>query len=114
MSDLVPGEIRGAYFGRRNMVGAATGMVTILGGGAFLSFWDDRHGAASPFGYLILFGIGTVMGLTASFVLTRVKDPSAGLEKDGGKFRIGSLALQFRDTNFVHLVIYVSSFMFVT
>jgi MFS family permease len=42
MSDLVPEQIRGSYFGKRNMISSACGMVTILLGGKFLSTWETR------------------------------------------------------------------------
>jgi MFS family permease len=113
MSDVMPPEIRGAYLGRRNMVAAASGMIMVLGGGAFLSGWEVRHGKADPVGYLVLFATGLIVGLVASWVLSRVPDPKAGT-RPRGPFRWSTLGGPFRDANFRSLVVYVAVFMFVT
>lgn len=115
MSDVVPPEIRGAYFGRRNMVCAGAGMLAVLAGGGFIGRWDNQFGRESPFGYLILFAVGLAFGLAASWFLSRVGDPTAKrADVKRRRFDAQTLVDPFRDRNFVSLVFYVAAFMFVT
>lgn len=115
MSDLIPGDIRGRFFARRNIVCAAAGMVVVLAGGAFLNFWEGLHGREDPFGYLILFAIGLALGLISSWFLSRVHDPKAGPAPPGvNGLSWAALVSPFRDSNFRALIIYVGLFMFVT
>ncbi len=115
MSDLIPGDIRGRFFARRNIVCAAAGMVVVLAGGAFLNFWEGLRGREDPIGYLILFSAGLVLGLVSSWFLSRVYDPKAGPPPPGIKGLTWSALLSpFRDGNFRSLIIYVGLFMFVT
>jgi len=115
MSDVIPPNIRGSFFGRRNMVCAGAGMVVILAGGAFLNYWENLHGKEDPYGYLILFGVGIVLGLVATWFLFLVPDPKAGNPKPApGSFHLKDLAGPFRQKNFLTLVIYVFTFMFAT
>lgn len=115
MSDVIPEKIRGAYFGHRNMVCAASGMVAVLAGGAFLSWWENAHGREDPFGYLILFGTGLVFGLLASWFLSRIPDPSEhSQDQTKPRFQAEAIFRPFGDRNFVSLVFYVAAFMFVT
>ncbi len=112
MGDVIPANIRGAYLGRRNMVSAAAGMVAILAGGAFLSHWDKTHGTSSPYGYMVIFGIGILLGLVASWLLTRVPDPQERIKTARPAFCLSVMKAPFRERNFLALVIYVSAFMF--
>jgi MFS family permease len=114
MGDLIPANIRGGYLGRRNMVSAASGMVAILAGGAFLSYWDETHGTSSPYGYMAIFGTGLLLGLIASCVLTRVPDPQERVKPAKPAFCLSVMMAPFRERNFLALVIYVSAFMFST
>lgn len=114
MSDVIPANIRGAYLGRRNMVCAGSGMVVVLGGGAFLNRWEQLFGKQDPWGYIILFGVGLVLGLVASWFLFRVPDPKTNGATERPAFRWSSLAKPFRDGNFLSLVGYVGAFMFVS
>lgn len=115
MSDLIPGDIRGRFFARRNIVCAAAGMVVVLAGGAFLNFWEGLRGREDPFGYLILFSVGLVLGLISSWYLSRVYDPKAGPPPPGvNGLTWAALLSPFRDGTFRALIIYVGLFMFVT
>lgn len=114
MSDVVPPSIRGAFFGKRNMVCAAAGMVAVLAGGYFLNRWELMHGKEDPFGYLLLFAIGLLCGLVSSFFLYRIRDPKPNAIDDGTTFSLKRFGDPLRDPNFRSLVIYVGLFMFVT
>ncbi len=114
MSDIVPASIRGAFFGKRNMVCAAAGMVAVLAGGYFLNRWELMHGKEDPYGYLILFGLGLLCGLISSAVLFGIPDPKASRDADAPPFSWSRFADPLRDANFRKLVFYVGAFMFVT
>jgi MFS family permease len=115
MSDVIPKKTRGAYLGKRNMVCAGAGMVVTLAGGAFLNFMENRYGREDPLGYIILFGIGLVLGLAASFFLFRVPDPKAKLSRAGeDKFKLNLLLQPLRDSSFRRIVFCVGFFMLVT
>jgi MFS family permease len=114
MSDLVPGDIRGRFFAKRNIVAATCGMIATLAGGAFLNHWQTQHGRENPFGYLTLFGIGIVFGLISSFFLSRVPDPKKKSKDDRAKITLATLTAPLKDGNFRSLLVYVGLFMFVT
>lgn len=114
MSDVIPQNIRGSYLGRRNMVCAASGMVVVLAGGAFLNAWEQQNGKQDPWGYVILFGVGLMFGLISAWFLMSVPDPKSKATEPRPPFRLGTLAGPFRDRNFLSLVVYVGAFMFVT
>ncbi len=116
MSDVIPAETRGAFFGKRNMICAAAGMVVILLGGAFLNYRENVHGKDDPHAYVILFATGLVLGLIASYFIMRVPDPKAGPAHSANRqaFSWAALAAPFRESNFRRLIVYVGLFMFVT
>ncbi|MCC5843950.1 MAG: MFS transporter [Verrucomicrobia bacterium] len=114
MSDLIPVDIRGRFFAKRNIVAATSGMVATLAGGAFLNYWEQQHGRENPVGYLTLFGIGLVFGLISSFFLSRVPDPKKFAAKNQEGLSWKTITAPLKDRNFRSLLIYVSLFMFVT
>jgi MFS family permease len=73
MTDLVPLERRGRYFGLRNTVLGAVAMVTSFGAGWIL----DRYIAAGlrPQGLATIFGFAAAAALVAGVVLTRQWEP---------------------------------------
>ncbi len=104
MGDIVPEKIRGKYFGKRNKIAGAAGLIATL----FASFLLDyfKTDGKVLFGFLILFSIATVARLLASFQLNRYYDPD--LEKD----RKGKLSffkfLKNIKSNFTKFSYYVS------
>lgn len=115
MSDVVPASIRGSFFGRRNMICAGAGMITVLAGGYFLNRWELAYGQADPFGYMILFGCGLFLGLVSAAFLVKIPDPRAGTEAAHPEpFSWNRFVKPLRDANFRRLVMYVGAFMFVT
>lgn len=115
MSDLVPVNIRGRFFARRNMVAASAGMITTLAGGALINHWSTQHGRKHPLGYTLLFAIGLVLGLISSGFLARIPDPAPQARaEDAAKLTWGQLTQPLRDANFRTLLLYVCAFMFVT
>lgn len=110
MSDVVPDKIRGAYFGKRNMIALACGTVALLAGGRFLTEWGNRFGESDPTGYMLLFGVGLALGLVASFLLFRMGEPP--FEPNPEKMTLRKFSLPFQDANFRRLIIFVSGWIF--
>lgn len=116
MSDVIPPHSRGTFFGKRNMICAAAGMVVVLLGGAFLNYWEGLHGKEDPWAYVILFALALVLGIISSYFLTQVPDPKAGPANKLGnaQFSWSGLIAPLRQKNFRRLMLYVGLFMFVT
>jgi HEAT repeat protein/MFS family permease len=111
MSDLVPADHRGRYFGRRNMVAGVVGMVLGLPAAWFLDFTTKRH-AWGEMGFSVLFGLGLLGGILSFICLRRQPEPpmrrsipTEGQESPQGL--AGILAYYktpFTDKNFVRLL----------
>ena len=74
MSDFVPEKIRGTYFGKRNMFSLSCGTVAVLLAGRLLTFFEGRFGASSPYGFMIIFTIGIIVGLIGVWILTLIPE----------------------------------------
>jgi MFS family permease len=70
MADIVPDNIRGQYFSRRNTITAAAGLVATLAAGMFLDIFPK----ASTAGFTIIFAAGVVCGAISASFLTKVPD----------------------------------------
>lgn len=74
MSDLVPPQQRGAYFGLRNTVAALAAMAaTFLAGQTLDSFRASGHEAS---GYAVIFGAAVLAALVAAVLIARQPEPS--------------------------------------
>ena len=112
MSELVPENIRGSYFGKRNMVASACGMVVVLLGGKFITMWEGRFSESNPYGFILLFALGLIAGIIAVLFLFKV--PETESAKKGGESSVG-LGVFFKplkDRNFLTLILFVSAWMF--
>ncbi|MGQ9925337.1 MAG: MFS transporter [Chloroflexaceae bacterium] len=73
MSDLVPPQRRGAYFGLRNTVAALTAMAaTFLAGETLDAFRATGHEAP---GYAVIFGAAVLAALLAAVLIARQPEP---------------------------------------
>jgi len=112
MSELVPEDIRGTYFGKRNMIASACGMVFILLGGKFITIWEVHYSEANPYGFIILFVLGLAAGLAAAWFLSRIPEAeSIKKGKDKG-FNFSVFFQPLKDRNFLTLILFVSAWMF--
>ncbi len=114
IADLVPKEVRGRFFSRRNIVAQVVGMVLAVAGGRFIDVWtaastsDQMRG----YGFMILFGIGTVFGIAGVIVLRRISEPD--LEAGDGESFIAQLRKPFEDANFRTFMIFSVAWGFAT
>jgi MFS family permease len=112
MSDIVPENIRGSYFGKRNMIASAFGMVAILAGGRFLTFWGNRFSEDSPFGFIIIFAIGLLSGIIAALFLSKIPEAETDEKKAGAEGGLAILLKPLKDRNFVKLIVFASAWIF--
>ena len=112
MSELVPEETRGAYFGKRNMISAFFGMLFVLAGGRFINFWEMRYPHNQPAGFIIIFGAGILAGLLSLIFLRAVPEtPAPPRPKDGG-FNLREFLSPVKDSNFIKLALFGASWIF--
>ncbi|MBU1657351.1 MAG: MFS transporter, partial [Candidatus Omnitrophica bacterium] len=112
MSDIVPENIRGSYFGKRNMIASACGMVAMLLGGKFVTMWAKQFGETNPFGFVLLFAIGLAAGLMAIFFLSRIPEAESTKKEGAGSFDFKMFFKPLQDKNFFTLILFVAAWMF--
>ncbi|UCB56456.1 MAG: MFS transporter [Candidatus Omnitrophota bacterium] len=112
MSDLVPENIRGSYFGRRNMIASACGMVVVLLGGKFITMWEGRFSAQNAFGFILLFIAGLASGLAAVWFLWRIPETESTVRQEGKSLNFSLFFQPLKDRNFLTLILFVSAWMF--
>jgi MFS family permease len=98
VGDIVPIERRGIYFGSRNIIMGAAGMITVL----FIGELITRIGP--PTGYQVAMGVAFIIGMVATYSYTRIRDPHPQplLREKRLKEETGSLASAFRQAVRLH------------
>ncbi|MCX6379507.1 MAG: MFS transporter [Armatimonadetes bacterium] len=111
MSDLVPPDHRGRYFGRRNMIAGIVGMALALPAAKFLDFTTRQHDYGRV-GYGILFGVAILGGIASFVCLLRQPEPPrhpAPPREDAPQGLAGVIAYYktpFTDKNFMRLMLF--------
>jgi MFS family permease len=111
MSDLVPEEMRGRFFGRRNMICGATGLLATLLGGFYLDLFKESSVEGLALAFAAMFSVGFVFRAIGLYYAGRIPDP--GTKERGGlgqMFR--DLGGVMRDGNFLIYVAFASAFNF--
>ena len=101
MSDLIPLEMRGRFFGTRNMLCSASGMIIMVIFGKLMDGLHGRSLGAMPIGLTLTFVSALVAGMMSLFFLKRVSEPvrsEVAMPPVSGYG--GSLGLPFREPNF--------------
>lgn len=96
MTDLVPLEQRGRYFGRRNTVLGAASMAVIFASGKAFD-WFKAAGRPEH-GFALIFGLAVACALVSGLILARQWEPAAALERPTPVHRMFGSA--FRDRGF--------------
>lgn len=110
MSDLVPPDHRGRYFGRRNMIAGIVGMILALPAAKFLDF-ATKHDYGR-IGYGVLFGLAVAGGIASFLCLLRQPEPPrhpAPPREDAPQGFAGVVAYYktpFADKNFMRLTLF--------
>ena len=111
ITDLVPEDNRGRYFGRRNMYAGWVGLLVPIVGGYFLDAATKQHEMSQMVAFAIIFASATVFGF-GSFAAAS-QSPDVPQRKPGadGEVRESALAYYrapFADRNFQRLIAYVA------
>ncbi|MCS6776541.1 MAG: MFS transporter [Chloroherpetonaceae bacterium] len=111
MSDLVPADHRGRYFGRRNMIAGGAGMLVGLPAAWFLD-WTTRKTHQEALGFAVLFGVAVAGAVAALVCMLRQPEPpgrNTGVSGDRLQGTEGVLAYYrapFADRNFRRLIMF--------
>ncbi len=110
MSDYLPPESRGRYFGWRSQVVGFAGIIGVGLAGAWLFFMKERSGAI---GFALLFLAAAISRFISTALLARMEDLPLH-EAPGSDFTFVQFIRAFRRSNFVRFVIYVAGVTFAT
>ena len=101
MSDLVPEETRGRFFGTRNMLCGASGMIIMVIFGKLMDSFHGRSLGALPVGFTLTFGSALLFGIVSLSYIKRVSEPIHGV---AAPFQVSGysklLSTPFRNPNF--------------
>jgi MFS family permease len=105
VSELVPLNIRGRYFGTRNMMFGFWALVTMLAAGQIAEHFKN---AMWIFG--VIFAVAALSRLIGLFFLTRMKFPARVMERQAQRASLSTFTAVFRDKNFVRLLLFTGLF----
>ncbi len=105
ISELVPLNIRGKYFGTRNLMFGFWSLAAVLVAGQFAEHFGN---AIWIFG--IIFSIAAGARLIGLFFLTRMKFPPRVMERQPQRAPLETFTAVFRDKNFVRLLLFTGVF----
>ena len=110
MSDYLPAEKRGGYFGWRSRVVGVAGVFGMMCGGLLLFTTKASHAAM---GFCLLFLVAALCRGISAALLSRMADlPMHHTPED--EFTFLMFVRRFRESNFVRFVVYVASITFAT
>jgi MFS family permease len=105
ISDLVPDNIRGKFFGSRNMICGIAGMLALIIFGNVLDRLKGHPSDGLPLGFGITFTAAVVFGMLSLYFLGRISEPRVGKPADAvsfGKF----INLPFKERNFRNFLVF--------
>jgi MFS family permease len=111
ISDLVPENIRGKFFGSRNMICGIAGMLAMIIFGNVLDYLKSHPSDGLPLGFGITFTAAVVFGISGLYFLRRIPDTQVDKPADAisfGKF----IYLPFSDRNFRNFLIFSFAWSF--
>jgi MFS family permease len=87
LSDLVPDSMRGRFFGTRNMLCGAAGMVVMVLFGTLLDLFKGHGGRTLSFGFGMTFTAAVLFGMVSLRFLKRISEPKTHLADIPPSFR---------------------------
>ena len=105
ISDLVPDDIRGKFFGSRNMICGIAGMLALIIFGNVLDRLKSHSSDGLHLGFGITFTAAVVFGMLGLYFLGRISEPRISKSADAvsfGKF----INLPFREKNFRNFLVF--------
>jgi len=110
MSDLVPANRRGSYFGVRNTVGGISAMISVFAAGLALDHFRARGAEAQ--GYALIFGVAALAAFGAAWLIARQPEPPLTPRPWNG---MSSLLLDpLRNPSFLHFTVLSTAWALVT
>ncbi len=104
MSDLVPLNIRGTYFGKRNLIFAFWTLVVVLAAGQIAKRFDN---SLTVFGFI--FATAALARLCGMFFLTRMKFPAKVMERRPQTQSLSDYLAVLKDRNYLWLMLFIGS-----
>lgn len=111
MSDLVPEDIRGRFFGIRNMLCSAAGMMALVLFGNSLDYLKSHFQEGLALGFSIIFASAVFSGVWSLRFLRRVAEPQGKKTVANGSFRENAF-LPLKDANFRRFVLFAFAWNF--
>jgi MFS family permease len=108
MSDLVPEERRGAYFGWRNSVLGAIIVASSIAAGLFLHHVGEDD---LDWGFVLVFGLAFLFRMASWYFIGRMHDPMLS-HSPAPRVTIRNFYNKLKGSNFARFVIFVSLFNF--
>jgi len=111
MGDIVPGKIRGRYFGKRNKIAGVVALIATITAAFILDFFKTK--GFLLIGFSLLFFLACIFRLFSSSLFKKHYDPHFKLEK-GYYFSIFQFIKKAPSNNFGRFVIFVALIQFAT
>jgi MFS family permease len=111
ISDLVSDDIRGSFFGTRNMLSGAAGMVVMVSFGYFLDFLKRHTEWGVSIGFCVTFLSAVLFGLLSLKFLRRISEAQVETSSYKLPFR-ARLSIPFKESNFRKFLIYTVMWSF--
>jgi MFS family permease len=105
MGDIIPGEKKGSFFGKRTAISAVIGIIAGVVAGRYL---DNIN---SLTGFAIVFVVASIFGAMDTSCFIGVKDPPLTASAKSTSF-FSMLTQPFKDRNYLKLIIFISSWNF--
>jgi MFS family permease len=109
IGDLVPADIRGRFFGRRNRQNGISTFVTLVAAGGILDVFE-RFGRVA-FGFLIIFTVACAARLNSARWLARYADPRFEVSAEQ-RFTFGQFLRRSPQSNFAKFVFFFATVSF--
>ena len=110
LRDIVPKSSFGRVFSKRMAMGTALALVLTLGGGWFIEKWNAVSPDTVLYAYSCLFALGLALGLTATFVVSRLPEPA--MKRDSRVSLLDLLIDPVKDENFRKLLVFLAFWSF--
>lgn len=110
MSDYLPADQRGSYFGWRSRISGLAGIFGLISGGITLFLLKFYSPSA---GFFIVFLLIAIARFFSVYLLTKLEDIPLSHTKESD-FTFFQFISRFRQSNFVKFIFYVSSLMLAT
>jgi MFS family permease len=100
ISDLVPFNERGRFFGKRSMICSICSVGTILPAGYFLTLWERWYGPGNPYGFFIVFSVGALAGMLGLIFSYKIPKGAAIGNNEKSDVGLADFVEPFKNHNF--------------